>query len=397
MITEDPWLLPEGIEEVLPDEALKLERLRRTVLDLFASWGYRQVIPPLIEYIESLLTGTGSDLDLQTFKLIDQVSGRLLGVRADMTPQVARIDARHADHGWPNRLCYIGTVLHTRADHLETSRSPMQVGAELYGHEGRAADFEIIRLMLAMFESAGVGGVHLDLGHVGIYRTLARQTGLNPEQEVELFDILQRKARPELDNFLSSIEAPTTSASMLRALTDLHGGTEVLNEARQYLSAAGEAIRGALDDLEEIALRLHQDFPDLPLHFDLAELRGYHFHTGLVFAAFVPGYGREVARGGRYDEIGKVFGKARPATGFSADLKVLMRLGTKGTDDHAQRMVFAPHRDDPQLLRKIDELRHGGWIVIRELPGQHAGAAAMGCHFELRCQENAWDMVRVGE
>jgi len=395
MLSEDPWLLPEGIEEVLPDEARRLERLRRVVLDLFESWGYRQVIPPFIEYLESLLTGTGRDLDLQTFKLIDQVSGRLLGVRADMTPQVARIDARHGNHDRPSRLCYTGTVLHTQCDHLEKSRSPMQVGAELYGHAGCASDLEIIRLMLTMFEAADVGEIHLDLGHVGIYRELVAQAALNARQETELFDILQRKARPELKDFLSDTPVSGATGAMLGALIDLHGGLDVLVEARRCLSAAGASMMSILNDLEAVAAGLRAGYPGLPIHFDLAELRGYHFHTGVVFAAFVPGYGREVARGGRYDDIGKVFGKARPATGFSADLKVLARLGRGRVEDFDRRTVFVPAHDDPELPRKIEQLRRDGWIVIHELAGQDGNAADMGCKYELRPGKHTWELSEV--
>lgn len=395
MLSEDRWLLPEGVEELLPAETRRLENLRRVVLGLFESWGYQQVIPPFIEYLESLLTGTGHDLDLQTFKLIDQISGRLLGVRADMTPQVARIDARHAIADRPSRLCYLGTVLHTQSDHLEKSRSPMQVGAELYGHAGIASDLEIIRLMLAMFDAASVGGLHLDLGHVGIYRTLIGQAGLNAQQEMKLFDILQRKARPELQAFLDAAGIAPQTRERLYALIDLHGGIEIIEEARARLAGAGDAIRQDLDDLDAIARQLREEYPQLPMHFDLAELRGYHYKTGMVFAAFVPGYGREVARGGRYDDIGKVFGAARPATGFSADLKILSRLSEEPVDDFEHRRVFAPDRADAGLQGKIDALRGDGWVVVRELTGQRASAIDMGCRYELRPRGDAWDLAEL--
>lgn len=393
MLSQDRWLLPEGIEEVLPAEARRLEDLRRKVLDMFAVWGYQQVIPPFIEYIESLLTGTGHALDLQTFKLIDQMSGRLLGLRADMTPQVARIDARNAQQGVPARLCYLGTVLHTQSDHLERSRSPMQVGAELYGHDGAASDLEIIRLMLEMFHVAGIAHVYLDLGHVGVYRGLVRQAGLDDQQESDLFDILQRKAYPELDEFLGATSVPEGCAAMLGALIDLNGGLEVLRAARERLAAAEPEVHCALDNLELIAASLAQAFPELPIHFDLAELRGYQYQTGVVFAAFVEGYGREVARGGRYDEIGKVFGKARPATGFSADLKILARLGQIA--DEPLEPVFAPAVDDPALAEAVRELRSKGQIVIQELVGQQVDAAALGCRYRLQRGPRGWDRVAL--
>jgi ATP phosphoribosyltransferase regulatory subunit len=392
---QDRWLLPEGIEEVFPEEAARLENLRRKVLELFAAWGYRMVIPPLIEFLDSLLIGTGRDLDLQTFKLIDQISGRLMGIRADMTPQVARIDARTASGDLPTRLCYVGTVLHTQSDHLEKSRAPMQVGAELYGHAGYASDLEIIRLMLEMLAVAGITDVHLDLGHVGIYRGLAQQAGLNPEQEAELFEILQRKDRSEMIGFLeaASIKAPVSERLM--ALLDLNGYHRVIEAAREQLGAAGDFVHDALADLEVIATNLRRLFPALPVNFDLAELRGYHYQTGAVFAAFVPGYGREIARGGRYNDIGKVFGRARPATGFSADLKVLARLSAVEDNSMHSSAIFAPALDDPDLHEAIRNLRSMGRTVIQELPGQIEGAGAMGCDFELCKQEREWQVVRV--
>ena len=395
MLPEDRWLLPEGIEEVLPAEAGRLERLRRKVLDLFASWGYQQVIPPFIEFIESLLTGAGHDLDLQTFKLIDQISGRLMGVRADMTPQVARIDARNLGSDLPSRFCYLGTVLHTQSDHMEKSRSPLQIGAELYGHAGNASDLEVIRLMLEMLAIAGLEDVYLDLGHVGIYRGLVVQAGLNSNQEMALFEILQRKARPELQAFLETNRVDDAATGMLSALIDLNGSVGVIDEARHRLVAADEGVQSALADLEKIAGELSKALPRLPIHFDLAELRGYHYHTGVVFAAFFEGYGREIARGGRYDEIGKVFGRARPATGFSADLKVLARLAMADDDSGVER-IFAPAADEAALQETICRLRASGRVVIQELGGQRGGAAALGCPYQLRKLNGTWEVVPAG-
>lgn len=396
VLKADRWLLPDGIEEILPADASRLERLRRDVLDLFGTWGYRLVVTPLIEFIDSLLTGTGHDLDIQTFKLIDQTSGRLLGVRADMTPQVARIDARYSRAGVPARLCYLGTVLHTVSDRLETSRSPMQVGAELYGHSGVASDLEIIRLALEMLAVVGIPSVHLDLGHVGIYRALAEEAGLDPQTESELFEILQCKAKPELTEFLAAMNIETAAARRLANLIDLNGGFEILTEARRQLAGSPGAVFNALGELEAIATALAVKFPGLPIHFDLAELRGYHYQTGVVFAAFVPGYGREIARGGRYDQIGRVFGNARPATGFSADLRVLLRLGLPETDDSPQDSpIFAPAEGDECLDEVIRDLRVQGCVVIRELPGQTAGAAEMGCLQQLERVEGSWRLTTV--
>ncbi len=391
MLSEGRWLLPEGIEEVLPVEARRLEHLRRQVLDLFESWGYRQVMTPMIEYIESLLVGTGHDLDLQTFKLIDQISGRMMGVRADMTPQVARIDARNSHPDHPARLCYLGTVLHTQADHLEKTRSPFQVGAELYGHAGCASDLEVIRLMLEMFSVAGLANIHLDLGHVGISRGLVAQARLSADQEAELFDILQQKAAPDLSDFFVANRVDPSSERMFSALIELHGDSSVITEAYTQLAGANGQVRDALADLEMIAQSLSARFPSLPIHFDLAELRGYHYHRGVVFAALTEGYGREIARGGRYDGIGKPFGQDRPATGFSADLKVLARLAEADAGLFSERTVFAPSVDDETLHGKVASLLDQGWCVISELAGQTATASDMGCRFELLKLPEGWE------
>ena len=395
MLPDDRWLLPEGIEEVLPAEARRLEALRRTVLDLFESWGYRQVMTPMIEYIESLLVGTGHDLDLQTFKLIDQISGRLMGIRADMTPQVARIDARNSRPDVPTRLCYLGTVLQTQADHLEKTRSPFQVGAELYGHCGVDSDLEVIRLMLEMLSIADLNNIHLDLGHVGIYRGLVGQAALNPIQEAGLFDILHRKSASDLHEFFDANPVDTSCAAMLSALIELHGDASVIPEAYRQLAAANEQVLQSLANLETLALALSASFPNLPIHFDLAELRGYHYHRGVVFAALVEGYGRELARGGRYDGIGKPFGQARPATGFSADLKVLSRLSGGTYETYAERTVFAPCANDESLRDKIISMRAEGWSVIPELTGQTASAADLGCRFELIKRSGGWELFPV--
>ncbi|MEN8176874.1 MAG: ATP phosphoribosyltransferase regulatory subunit, partial [Pseudomonadota bacterium] len=320
------WLLPEGIDELLPVEARRLEALRRRLLDLFDSWGYDLIIPPFLEYLESLLSGTGRDLDLKTFKITDQVSGRQLGLRADMTPQAARIDAHKLRHEEPTRLCYLGTVLQTRADDFGGTRSPMQVGAELYGHAGVQSDVEILLLMLAALDLIGVRDLYLDLGHVGIYRGLARQAGLTKPQEMELFDVLQRKAAAEIHQLTTDLVKDKAVADMLCGLADLNGGREVLDRAPGVLAAASDDVKAALADLAEVAEQLRTQRPDVNIHYDLAELRAYQYQTGMVFAAFVPGHGTEIARGGRYDDIGRAFGRARPATGFSADLRSALQL-----------------------------------------------------------------------
>lgn len=390
MQQKNSWLLPDGIEEILPEEAKHLEGLRRKLLDMFACWGYELVIPPFIDFLDSLLTGSGHDLELQTFKLTDQLSGELLGIRADMTPQVARIDAHNLKHEWPTRLCYVGTILHTRGDPLEKTRSPMQIGAELYGHAGLESDVEVIRLMLEMLALTGLQKVHLDLGHVGIYRALSRQAGLNPAQESALFDVLQRKARPELEDLMSEFPIEGGLKVMFLKLPQLNGGFEVIEKARAVLQNANDELKQALADLESIAERLAARFPMLPISFDLAELRGYHYHTGVVFSAFVPSIGREIARGGRYDNIGGVFGRARPATGFSADLKLLSTLGGHSGREQQPVRIFAPYRDDSVLNDKIRDLRAQGLTVIQQLPGQAGTAQELGCTSILEQDHHNW-------
>jgi len=392
-MTNAHWLLPEGIDELLPPKAYELEQTRRDLLDLFHSWGYDLVQPPFIEYLESLLTGTGSDLDLRTFKLTDQITGRTLGIRADITPQAARIDAHQLRSENPTRLCYAGTVLKTRSDGFGGSRSPVQVGAELYGHGGEESDQEILCLMLKSLERAGIKDVYLDLGHVGIFRTLARESGLDTRQELALFDALQRKAVPEIDSLLDTFSLDREKRAMLASLAGL-SGDDALTRARGLLAAAGNEVQRALAQLERLASLLAERRPDVPVHFDLAELRGYHYHTGVVFAAFVPEQGTEIARGGRYDAIGELFGRARPACGFSADLKMLMQLGQR-QDLSPASGIFAPAEADPRLRERIEALRAEGRRVVVALPGQSGDAAAMKCGEALVKQGGDWVVKAV--
>jgi ATP phosphoribosyltransferase regulatory subunit len=391
---DERWLLPAGIEEVLPPQTQVMERLRRDLLDLYRSWGYELVIPPLIDYLDSLLTGTGRDLDLQTFKLTDQVSGRLLGVRADMTPQVARIDAHQLRREGPTRLCYLGTVLHTRSDGFAGTRSPMQIGAEIYGHSGVASDVEILRLVVLTLRLAGIQGAYLDLGHVGIFRGLARQAGLDQEQELALFEVLQRKAVPELGDMIAEFRVADAPARMLLELADLNGD-DALVRARSALAGAEQPVLIALDHLAGLSEELHRWLPEVPVHFDLAELRGYHYKTGMVFAAFVPEWGMEIARGGRYDDIGRVFGRARPAVGFSADLKGLLRLGS-GLDARYVEAgrVLAPWSADPGLQAEVERLRAQGRRVVTRLPGApDQTCASLGCTHALVERNGFWGLA----
>jgi len=386
------WLLPDGIEELLPEQAAVLEELRRELLDAYATWGYNQVVPPFVEYLDSLLTGTGADLEHQTFQLIDQLSGRQMGIRADITPQVARIDAHQLQHEAPTRLCYIGSVLRTHPDGFSASRSPMQIGAELYGHAGVESDAEVLNLMMETLRIAGLNEVYLDLGHVGIFRSLAEQAELNESQESALFEALQRKARPEIAELVGSFGVSEKSADMLNALADLNGGPEVLELARKKLAEATQDVQEAIDYLQKLGDLLAAQVPHVPVHYDLAELRAYRFHTGVVFAAFIPGQGNEVARGGRYDSVGEKFGRARPATGFSADLKALMSVGSY-TLSAAEPGILAPAVVDQELDQKIRALRANGRVVIRELPGQSGQPGETGVTEKLEKTDQGWTLV----
>ncbi|MCB1770376.1 MAG: ATP phosphoribosyltransferase regulatory subunit [Candidatus Competibacteraceae bacterium] len=396
MIPEDRWLLPEGIEEILPPATHQLERLRRKLLDLYQSWGYERVIPPLIEFLDSLLTGAGDDLELQTFKLTDQLSGRMMGVRADMTPQVARIDAHLLKRAGPVRLCYMGTVLRTRADGFGGSRSPYQTGVELYGHCGHESDLEVLALMLETLRVAGIGEVHLDLGHVAIFRELVRQTSLDPERESILFEALQRKALPEIHARLAEWALPTFCADWFSALTELNGGPEVLDEADMQLARSGHGVQEALTTLRRLVEALRRQWPDLPIHVDLAELRGYRYHTGALFSAYVPGQGQAVAQGGRYDEIGQVFGRARPATGFSTDLATLLLLGS-AMPAIAESGIYAPPTGAVELEERVARLRRQGKRVIRALPGAEVEPCALGCDRMLVHQQGEWQVVPLAD
>ena len=309
------WVLPEYIEDILPAQAMRIERLRRRILDLFFSKGYEFVIPPLLEYMDSLLTGTGHDLELRTFKVVDQVSGRMMGVRADITPQVARIDAHLLNRKGVTRLCYCGSVLHTRPAVPGATREPIQLGAEMYGEAGVAADVEMLELLCQALELAGARNPRIDIGHVAVFRAIAHAAKVDGEREAELFEALQRKDLPALNSLTKKLAAKSREALLL--LPSLYGGAEVLDEAEKRLPRIAE-ITQALATLRRLAKACK-----FPASFDLAELRGYHYHSGVVFDAYCDGVTGAVARGGRYDEVGKAFGRARPATGFSIDLRNL--------------------------------------------------------------------------
>ncbi len=387
MTISNRWLLPEGVEEILPPKAIQLEYLRRTIIDLLSTWGYEFVIPPMIEYLESLLTGTGEDLDLKTFKLTDQLSGRLMGIRADMTPQVARIDAHLLKRDTPTRLSYFGSVLHTRPGKSGETRSPLQLGAELYGHAGVASDIEIVKLMLTTLKHVGIAQTYIDLGHIGIFRTLSAKSSLNPAQQAAVFEALQRKAKDELKALYKDWNVTDSNSKALLDLVDLNGGISVLDEAEKMFKTLSPEAASYIEELNALADAIKNE-TDITINIDLAELRGYNYHTGMVYTAFVPGKGEGIAFGGRYDDIGRAFGRARPATGFSLDVKSLLTF--QNTEKVVAKRIFAPVSDDSALQSKINELRSSGEVVVQELAGQQATASEMNCDQQLVLDKDEW-------
>lgn len=377
------WILPENISDVLPSEARQLEVLRRNMLDLFARYGYEQVIPPLVEYIESLFTQEDKALDLKTFKLVDELTGRQMGLRADITPQVARIDAQILNRTGVARLCYAGSVVNTRPDGLLSSREPRQIGAEIYGCASLAADVEVIELMLESLVLAGLTEVRLEIGHIGLFHALADAADMDDRLREEVFIALQQKDLPSLKAATAGLPAELQTAFL--ALPNCYGGKDVLALARTALPAI-PAVTQALDLLEalDVALAVR----GIRTRYDLAELRSSYYHTGLVFAVYATGFANAVARGGRYDSVGEKFGRSRPATGFSLDLRELSHL------PYPERRlgILAPGLEDAALLVKVRELRKQGEIVAVDLgmPREESG-----CDRQLVKVGNDWQVVTL--
>ncbi|SDK56630.1 ATP phosphoribosyltransferase regulatory subunit [Microbulbifer yueqingensis] len=388
MTQPDRWMLPEGIAEILPADAKRIETLRRRLLDLYHNWGYDLIIPPMVEFTDSLLIGMGRDIDLSTFKVTDQLSGRTLGIRADITPQAARIDAHSFPRSGANRLCYAGQVLHTRPRTALGSRAPIQIGAELYGVDSLQADIEVISLMLESLLLAGVEQIHLDLGHVAIYRSLAAAAGLDAEQQGELFRLLQSKASADIQSWVADNVGETRTASWLCALPGLAGGNDCLERAQELFADAPLALRDALADLRQVADALALRYPAVELFFDLSEVRGYDYETGLVFAAYTPGYGQALANGGRYNGIGAVFGRERAATGFSTDLVSLNTLGREAAAEPGA--IFAPAADGESLWQVVNELRGRGEVVITAMPDCSEREVLERCDRELVQRNGDW-------
>ena len=381
------WLLPENIADVLPSEARKIEDLRRQMLDNFRLYGYELVMPPLLEYVESLLTGAGKDTDLRTFKLVDQISGRMLGLRADMTTQVARIDAHLLNRDSVTRLCYAGSVLHTRPSGLHATREPLQIGAEIYGHAGLEADAEIQELALASLAMAGFPQVRLDLSHVGVVRAILEHDDAARKDEAALYALLRAKDTPGLA-VISTAYAPETRAALM-ALPNLYGDIDELAKARDVQPQSPGITRA----LAELAALAGSALGRAEVAIDLADLRGYAYESGAMFALYVPGLPNAVARGGRYDHVGEAFGRARPATGFSLDLRELARLLPTAERKHSIR---APWGNAPELREVIAGLRKTGEVVIQSLPGHDNEQDEFECDRVLVLEDSNWILKNLG-
>jgi ATP phosphoribosyltransferase regulatory subunit len=381
----ESWMLPDGIQELTPEYARAFEELRQQVLTLFANWGYDLFHPPLLEFMESLLIGNSADLDGQTFKFTDQSTGKTLGLRADITPQAVRMDAHVRRKDEPDRLCYAGPVSRTRESSIGARRNPYQIGAELFGYTGIAADIEALQLMIEMLGLSGITDIALDIGHIGVFRAVSKSLNLSKSVKQRVVDIFQRKAGSELASVVSKEDCQA-----LAPLLDMYGDRSVIDEARRHYQQSD--IQQVLDELDTIVDRISSLYPDQPINIDLAELRGYKYHNGLLFAAYTPTCGSPLALGGRYDNIGTTFGRSRPATGFSADLFKLLNLSGKRWQKTA---IFAPASEDPQLLTQIRDLRAQGHTVIMELPDQQGTPRDMGCDRMLQHLKNQWQVVSL--
>jgi ATP phosphoribosyltransferase regulatory subunit len=381
------WLLPENIADVLPSEARKIEELRRLMLDNFRLYGYELVMPPMLEYVESLLAGAGQDTDLRTFKVVDQLSGRLLGLRADMTTQVARIDAHLLNRKSVTRLCYAGSVLHTRPSGLHATREPLQIGAEIYGHAGLEADAEIQELALGSLALAGFAEMRLDLSHVGVLRAILAEDPAAQRDEAAVFALLRAKDTPGLETITASYTPATRDA--LLALPHLYGDVEVLGRARDLLPA----LPGITRALAELAALASCAIGRAEVAIDLADLRGYQYESGAMFALYVAGLPNAVARGGRYDHVGEAFGRARPATGFSLDLRELARLLPTAERKH---YIRAPWGNAPELREKIADLRKAGEVVIQSMPGHDNEQDEFECDRVLVLEDSNWILKNLG-
>ncbi len=377
------WLLPEHVADVLPAEARRIEELRRSLLDRARGYGFELIMPPLLEHLESLLSGTGHELDLRTFKLVDQLSGRTLGLRADTTPQAARIDAHLLNRDGITRLCYCGPVLHTRPTGLG-SREPLQFGAEIFGHAGLEADLEVQDLVLDMLHAASVGGLVIDLADARVVRGVLAGLPVDAAQLQQTVSALSNKDAAAVETLAANWPAPTRRA--LRSLLRLYGDVSVLERARDELPQRA-LITEALDDLVWLATHLARDHPEVRLGFDLSDMSGYAYYSGTRFAVYGQGSSEALARGGRYDEVGAVFGRRRPAVGFSLDLKVLAEHAVSPPRASAVR---APWGEDPKLRSAVRRLRDAGETVLCVLPGHEHEGQEFDCDRELVAVDEQW-------
>ena len=377
------WLLPEHIADVLPAQARRIEELRRSLLDRARSFGFELVMPPLLEHLDSLLTGTGHELDLRTFKLVDQLSGRTLGLRADTTPQAARIDAHLLNRQGVTRLCYCGPVLHTRPSGLG-SREPLQFGAEIFGHAGLEADLEVQELALDALQAASVDGLVIDLADARVVRGVLAGVPLEAAALQQVVDALARKDAAALQ--VLAHDFPAASRDALLRLPTLYGDAEVLDEARRVLPQRA-LIGEALDDLQWLARHLQRDHAGVRVGFDLSDMSGYAYYSGTRFAVYGGGSSDALVRGGRYDEVGAVFGRRRPAVGFSLDLK---QLAEHASEPPRASAVRAPWGEDLKLRAAVRRLREAGETVLCVLPGHEHEGQEFDCDRELISIDDQW-------
>ncbi len=383
----DQWLLPEGIVDRLPAESRHLESIRRSLLDLYALWGYELVIPPLLEFTDSLLSGVGSDLDLLTLKVTDQLSGRLMGLRADITPQVARIDAHSYRRESPSRLCYADHVFRAKPKSPLKVRMPLQAGVELFGASSIDADVEVIALLIESLQRLAVPGITVDINHVGIFRALIEATAIDSSEEVALLELLQTKDKVDIEQWVKQRITDPQVATWLCLLPSLRGDLRALEQAQQYLDGAPAEVFAAIDELLVIHRFVEQRYPAVTLYFDLGELRGYHYHTGIVFAAYADGFSDTIANGGRYDHIGESFGRARPATGFGINISALLSLLTPPP---VPKGIFAPASEDQAQWQAVQKLRADGERVVCGLSQQLPDFDEIACDRQLLLERGTY-------
>ncbi len=385
---KNKWLLPDGIEELLPEQAKLLEQSRRLVLNAFSVNGYQLVQPPLLEFLDSLLSGAGNDLDLLTFKVTDQYSGRMMGIRADMTPQLSRIDAHVLNKIGPSRLCYLGSVLQTADRSGFHSREPIQFGAELFGHSGPQADVEIIRLCVDVLKALGIDSVCIDLGHVGIFRALVHQAGFNEQQSTDILNICLRKSWPDLQAFVDAHRVDEQISQIFAGLLTLEGTAEqIFPKAITLLEDCDENVKSQLNDFQSLVQLLSEYLPEIECTIDFLELRGINYHTGVVFSVYSHQYAHAIAKGGRYDDIGQAFGRARPATGFSADLRQCLNFSKLKTE--SANGIYAPFDTDKELKTLVQQLRDQGEQVIIGLEQEELQT----CDREIIKQDGRWKII----